>query len=207
VLLVIAIYLAVNFAFLRVLGMERMAGDPFVAGSASRALFGERGSDIIHMLMILSLLSSLNALLLLTSRVPVAMSRDRLAPELFSSVNAGGTPAPALFGSAFVVLAFLFSGTFNDVLAVMAFFFVASYTLSFTSVFVLRHREPDTPRPFRAWGYPWTTGLALLGSIAFLVTSVISDWDNSWKSLALLVASYPVFLGMRRARGPEGANR
>jgi APA family basic amino acid/polyamine antiporter len=207
VLLVIAIYLAVNFAFLHVLGKERMAGDPFVAGSACLALFGPRGSDFIHVLMILALLSSVNALLLLTSRVPVAMSRDRLAPELLRSVNAGGTPAPALFGSAFVALLFLLSGTFDDALAVMAFFFVASYTLSFSSVFLLRWREPNAVRPFRAWGYPWTTGLALLGSIAFLVASVISDWDNSWKSLAMLVASYPVFLVIRRAHDPDRGAR
>lgn len=198
VLLVIAIYLALNFAFLYLLGAARMAGDPSVPGSACAALFGPRGSELIHVVMILSLLSSVNALLLCSSRVPVAMSRDGLAPALLSSVNSGGTPAPALFGSAFVALAFLLSGTFNDVLAVMAFFFVASYTLSFASVFVLRRREPDTPRPFRAWGYPWTTGMALLGSIAFLATALVSDWGNSWKSLAMLVASYPVFLVIRR---------
>jgi APA family basic amino acid/polyamine antiporter len=207
VVLVIAIYLALNFAFLHLLGPARMAGDPSVPGSACSALFGTRGSQILHVVMILSLLSSVNALLLCASRVPVAMSRDRLAPEMFRSVNAGGTPAPALFGSAFVTLAFLFSGTFDDVLAVMAFFFVASYTLSFSSVFVLRRREPNTPRPFRAWGYPWTTGIALIGSIAFLVTSVISDWDNSWKSLVILVASYPVFRLMRRAGRAENTGR
>jgi APA family basic amino acid/polyamine antiporter len=86
------------------------------------------------------------------------------------------------------------------VLAVLSFFFVASYVLSFTSVFVLRRREPDAPRPFRAWGYPWTTGLALAGSIAFLAGAVISDWTNSRYSLILLVASYPTFLVARRLR-------
>jgi APA family basic amino acid/polyamine antiporter len=200
VLIVIAIYLALNFAFLHLLGPERMAGDPSVPGSAGLALFGPRGSDLIRVLMILSLISSVNALLLLCSRVPVAMSRDGLAPELFASINAGGTPTPALFASAFVSLAFLLTGTFDAVLAAMAFFFVASYTLSFTSVFVLRRREPDAPRPFRAWGYPWTTGLALLGSIAFLVLSVAGDWTNTWKSLVLLAASCPVYLVIRRRR-------
>ena len=57
----------------------------------------------------------------------------------------------------------------------LAFFFVANYTLSFISVFVLRRREPDRPRPYRAWGYPWTTGLALAGSVAFLAGAVASD--------------------------------
>jgi APA family basic amino acid/polyamine antiporter len=70
-------------------------------------------------------------------------------------------------------------------------------------VFILRRKEPETPRPYRAWGYPWTTGLALLGSIAFLIGAVISDikngvYENSVYALVLLAASYPVFLFLRR---------
>jgi APA family basic amino acid/polyamine antiporter len=200
VAIVIAIYLAVNFALLHVLGAARMAGDAFVAGSASRALFGARGDLVIHLVMIVSLASSVNALLFLTSRVPVAMSRDGLFPSACGAVSPRGTPMPSLLASAFVAIAFLVTGTFDAVLAVLAFFFVASYVLSFTSVFVLRMREPNAARPFRAWGFPWTTGVALLGSIAFLVASVVGDWESSWKSLALLVASYPAFLAVRRAR-------
>ncbi len=200
VVLVIAIYLAVNFAFVRVLGVERMAGDTFAAGSAAEALFGERGRVLIHALMIAALLSSVNALLLLASRVPIAMSRDRLALDAFGAVNAGGTPTLALLATSLVTLAFLVTGTFAAVINVMAFFFVASYTLSFSSVFVLRRREPEAPRPFRAWGYPWTTGVALAVSIAFLALSVYGDQENSLRSLALLVASAPAYLVVRRAR-------
>jgi APA family basic amino acid/polyamine antiporter len=200
VVLVIAIYLAVNFAFVRVLGVERMAGDTFAAGSAAEALFGERGRVLIHALMIAALLSSVNALLLLASRVPIAMSRDRLAPGAFGAVNTGGTPTTALLATSVVTLAFLATGTFAAVINVMAFFFVASYTLSFSSVFVLRRREPDAPRPFRAWGYPWTTGVALAVSIAFLALSVYGDQENSLRSLALLVASAPAYLVLQRVR-------
>jgi APA family basic amino acid/polyamine antiporter len=83
---------------------------------------------------------------------------------------------------------------FERVVGLLSFFFVASYTLSFTSVFVLRRNEPDTPRPFRAWGHPWTTGLALAISVAFLVGSIVNDeWANTWKSLVVLVASYPAY--------------
>jgi APA family basic amino acid/polyamine antiporter len=87
------------------------------------------------------------------------------------------------------------------VLALLAFFFVLNYLLSFTSVFVLRRREPEAPRPYRAWGYPWTTGLALAGSAAFLAASVAGDTRNSLRSLALLAASYPAFLLVGRATG------
>jgi APA family basic amino acid/polyamine antiporter len=96
---------------------------------------------------------------------------------------------------------FIVSGTFNTVLALCAFFFVASYTLSFLSVFALRRKEPDTPRPYRVPGFPFTTGLVLVASVGFLVGSVVTDWGNSWKSMLLLALSYPAYriiIGMRK---------
>ena len=57
----------------------------------------------------------------------------------------------------------------------------------------LRWREPDTPRPYRSWGYPWTVALAVAGSVAFLVGAFFSDERNSLYGLALLLASYPVY--------------
>jgi APA family basic amino acid/polyamine antiporter len=193
VVLVLLIYVLVNVAFVRVVGIEVMAGDPFVAATAGKVLFGERGDLVIRSLVLLSILSGMNACLLMAPRVVLAMSRDRLLPGGFESVNPGGTPTVGHWSSVGVALAFIVSGTFNTVLALCAFFFVASYTLSFLSVFALRQREPDTPRPYRVPGYPYTTGLALLASVAFLTGSVITDWSNSWKSLLLLVLSYPVY--------------
>ena len=63
----------------------------------------------------------------------------------------------------------------------------------FVAVFVLRRREPNAPRPYRAKGHPWTTGFVLLGSIAFLISAVIADRRNSVYALAIVVVSYPVF--------------
>jgi APA family basic amino acid/polyamine antiporter len=193
VLLVILIYVLVNAAFVRVLGIGRMAGDPFVAATASKALFGARGDLVIRLLVLLSILGGINACALMAPRIMVAMSRDRLLPAAFVTVNPGGTPTVAHWTSIGVAAGFIVSGTFNTVLALCAFFFVANYTLSFLSVFALRRKEPDTPRPWRVPGFPVTTGLALLGSVAFLAGSVVSDWSNSWKSLLLLALSYPVY--------------
>jgi APA family basic amino acid/polyamine antiporter len=64
-------------------------------------------------------------------------------------------------------------------------------------VFVLRRREPEKERPYRAWGYPWTTGLALLGSVLFLVGAIASDTRNSLYALGLLAVSYPLFRLMK----------
>jgi APA family basic amino acid/polyamine antiporter len=199
VLLVILIYVLVNVAFVRVLGVSRMAGDPFVAASAGKALFGPRGDLVIRLLVLVSILSGMNACALMASRVLLAMSRDRLLPGVFATVNPGGTPTVAHWTSIAVAAGFIITGTVNSVLALCAFFFVANYTLSFSSVFALRRKEPDTPRPWRVPGYPFTTGLAVLGSLAFLAGSVFSDWSNSWKSLLLLTLSYPVYrIAVRR---------
>jgi basic amino acid/polyamine antiporter, APA family len=201
VLLVILIYVLVNVAFMRVLGIGRMAGDPFVAASAGTALFGARGDLVIRLLVLLSILSGMNACVLMAPRVLLAMSRDRLLPAAFDTVNAGGTPTVAHWTGIGVAAGFIISGTFNTVLALCAFFFVANYLMSFLSVFTLRRKEPDTPRPWRVPGYPFTTGLAVLGSVGFLVGSVVSDWGNSWKSMLLLALSYPVYrCGVRRER-------
>jgi len=126
------------------------------------------------------------------------MSRDGLVTRTAAIVNEGGTPTMALLASTVVAVVFVvFGRTFERVITVLAFFFVANYALSFISVFVLRKREPEKPRPYRAWGYPWTTALALVGSIAFLIGAIASDRGNSLIALAVLAASYPAFRAMK----------
>jgi len=197
VLLVLALYLALNLAFLRAIPIDRMAGDPFVAAAAATAVFGPQGDTIIRVLMIVSMIAAVNANQLIASRVPLAMARDRLLPSAATRVNEGGTPTTALFLGTGLALLLIATNTFDTILALLAFFFVANYALSFTSVFVLRRREPGTPRPYRVIGYPWTTGFALSGSVAFLVASIVGDRGNSMRSLLLLAASVPVFLVIR----------
>jgi amino acid transporter len=85
----------------------------------------------------------------------------------------------------------------------LSFFFVANYTLSYTSLFLLRKNEPDLARPYRAWGYPIVPGLALIGSVCFLVGSIVTDKENAPLALLMLVVSYPVFRLLRRASARE----
>jgi len=193
VLLVILIYVLVNTAFVRVLGVGGMAGDPFVAASAGKALFGARGDLVIRLIVLVSILSGMNACALMAARVLLAMSRDRLLPEALATVNPGGTPSVAHWTTIGVAAGMIVTGTVQSVLALCAFFFVFNYSLSFISVFTLRRKEPDTPRPWRVPGFPFTTGLALAGSLAFLAGSIVTDWEHSWKSMLLLGLSYPVY--------------
>lgn len=194
VLSVIAIYLLVNLALLYVLPISEIAGRDFAAGAAATLLFGAYGDAVFRTLTILSMLSGINAYHLMATRVLFAMSRDGLFASRAAKVNIGGTPTVALFLSVTVAVLFIvFGQTFGKVITILAFFFVANYVLSFVSVFVLRRREPDRERPYRAWGYPWSTALALAGSVLFLVGAVASDTRNSLYALAALAISYPLY--------------
>lgn len=197
VLLIIAIYLLVNLALLYVLPISQIAGANLAVGAAAQVIFGAHGDTIIRALTIVSMLSGINACQLMATRTLFAMSRDDLFSHKAVKVNEGGTPTVALFVSTMVAVLFILSGTFEKVIAVLAFFFVANYTMSFISVFVLRWREPDLSRPYRTWGYPWTTAMALICSLAFLAGAVASDIQNSSYALLLLALSYPAFLSLR----------
>ena len=197
---IIVIYLLVNIALLYVLPISQIAGQDFPAGVAAQVIFGRHGNTIFLTLTILSMLSAINAYHLMATRVLFAISRDGLFARKATEVNKGGTPTFALFTSAAVaVLVIIFGQTFDRVITVLAFFFVANYTLSFISVFVLRRREPAKERPYRAWGYPWTTALVLIGSVMFLAGAVASDTRNSIYALVLLAVSYPLFRWLKRA--------
>lgn len=194
VLTVIGIYLLVNLALLYVLPISKIAGQDFAAGAAAQVIFGQYGDTVFRLLTIVSMFSSINACHLMATRVLFAMSRDGLFARKAATVNTGGTPSVALFLSASVSLLFIvFGQTFEKVITVLAFFFVAAYALSFISLFVLRRREPEKPRPYRVWGYPWTTALALTGSALFLAGAIRTDTRNSIYALLLLAVSYPVF--------------
>ena len=201
---IMGIYLLINAAVLYVLPMSQIAGNNFVLGTAADKIFGPYGDTIIRAIMVISLLSCLNANQLFCSRTLYAMSCDRLFFRSFTRVNAGGTPTLALLLSTIVGVLFVL-GSFEIVIAMLSFFFVANYTLSYSSLFALRKKEPQMERPYRAWGYPWTTGIALFASVFFLVASIVPDlktafttgqvWPPSPAMLALLILllSYPMF--------------
>ena len=196
----IVLYLLINAAFLAVLPLSGIAASPLAAAGAASVVFGSSGGMIVQGIIAVALPSALVANALNASRVIFAMSEDRLAPAWFARVNRGGTPDAALLVTAVIAALFLLTGTFERLIAICTFLFVASYALSFTSVFVLRHREPDAPRPYRAWGHPWTTAAVLLGSLAFLGATLVADPRGAAIVGGLLVVSYPAFRFITRRR-------
>ena len=208
---VMGIYLLLNLAVLYVLPMNEVVGNNFALGAAATRIFGRFGDPVIRLIMIVSMLSALNANQIFCTRTLHAMSCDGLFFRRASRVNSGGTPVLALFLSTIAGVLFLLTGTFERVIDMLAFFFVANYTLSYTSLFLLRKREPELSRAYRAWGYPWTTGIALTASVVFLVASLVTGLRDAFATgrfwppspavlaLAILALSYPVFRAIKWA--------
>ncbi|HEV2905609.1 MAG TPA: APC family permease, partial [Pyrinomonadaceae bacterium] len=199
-LLVTAIYVVVNLAYIYVLPMSKLAGEPLAAGAVAREIFGQRGDSTVRLLAIISILSTVNAYTLTSPRILYAMSCDQLFHHRATRVNKGGTPTVTLLISTLCAVLFILNAKFSAILAALAFFFVANYSMGYLSLIILRRREPDLPRPYRAWGYPWTTLLVLFGSVAFLIGAIIGDRKNSLVALAILAASYPLYLLVKLLR-------
>jgi APA family basic amino acid/polyamine antiporter len=200
VVTIAVIYLLINVAFLAVVSLPTIAGSNFAAGVVVERMFGTAGQTILRALVVLILLSAVSANVLMAPRVIYAMATDRLFWRAAREVNRGGTPDVALMISSLLAAAFIVTNTFETVIAKLAFFFVANYTLSFIALFVLRAREPHADRPYRAWGHPWTTGLAVLASVAFLAAATASDTRSSLWSIGLLAVTVPVYLLIKRMR-------
>jgi len=199
----IAIFLLVNAALLHILPMGQLSASQVPAADAAMLLFGSHGRQFILIISLVTVVSTINALLMITPRILFAMSRDGLLPRWMTSVNSGGTPARALLAGALVVIGLVLSGSFDTLIAIASFLFVTIYISGFVALLWLRVQRPELPRPFKVWGYPWTVLGVLLVSAAFLVASVIGDTMHSLFTLILVAASYPIYLfAIKKKSGP-----
>jgi len=186
VLSVIGIYLLVNIALLNVLPISELSGATFPAADAARVIAGAHGRNLIILLSVISLVPLLNAVAMMGTRVIFAMGRDQLFWSRTSSLNPGGTPDTATLLTAAVAAGLIATGTFQRLIAMTSFFLAANYSLCCFALIVSRHREPDLPRPYRAWGYPWSVWLVTAGGMIFLVGMLVGDMLNGLAALALL---------------------
>jgi APA family basic amino acid/polyamine antiporter len=202
VVMVTGLYLLMNLAFLHVLSIPALAVSKLPAADAASIVFPAWSGTFVTVLSLLTLLSLIGAVLLGAPRILLAIGRDGLFTERAAHVGAGGTPRLALLLSAATAAIFIASGKFEDIIAVAAILVAAMYCVNYLAVIVLRIREPQMARPFRAWGYPVTTVLVLSGSLLFLVAAVHDDPRSAVRALGLLAVAVPVYTWMRqRQRG------
>jgi APA family basic amino acid/polyamine antiporter len=182
---VIAVYLLVNVALLKVLSIQALAHSTLPAADAAQVLIGARGARIITILSLISLPPLLNAVMMIGTRILFAMGRARLLPDRAALVNTGGTPTVATLVTTAVAMALIVTGTFQRLVAVASFFLAANYFVCCLALIALRRREPDAVRPFRAWAYPWSAIIVVIGAAAFLIAALAADTRNAGVAVAL----------------------
>jgi basic amino acid/polyamine antiporter, APA family len=186
VLSVIGIYLLVNIALLHVLPMSELSGATLPAADAAQIIAGAHGRNLITVLSVISLVPLLNAVMMMGTRIIFAMGRDRLFWSRTSTVNPGGTPGTATLLTTAIAVGLIATGTFQRLAAMTSFFLAANYSLCCLALIVLRCREPELRRPYRAWGYPWSVWLVTAGGVIFLVAMLAGDMLNGLAALGLL---------------------
>jgi len=197
---VIVVYLLVNLALLAVLPVPDLAKSTLPAADAAQILMGDRGRQIITVLSLVSLPPLLNAIMMIGTRILFAMGRDGFLWKRTAAVTEAGTPLTATLVTTAVAVVLIASGTFQKLVAIASFFLVFNYSVCCLALVVLRQREPERPRPFRAWGYPWSAAIVLAGAAAFLVATVIGDTINAAAAAGLMLAGLAGRLAVTRLR-------
>jgi APA family basic amino acid/polyamine antiporter len=188
-LLVAALYLVINIAFVRVLPLPVLAASHLPAADAASILLPRGGVEVVTAISLATVLSVMNATLMVTPRILVGLSRDGLGTQKAAAVSVSGTPRFALGLSAVAAALLVMTGTFEQVVALSAIVFVFNYISAYAAVFVLRRREPTLPRPYHAVGFPLSTAVVLLGSVLFLAAAVAEDHRSAIIAATLLIAS------------------
>lgn len=200
VLLVVAIYVLVNAAFFHVLPIATLAKSNLAAADVAKILFGENGAIIVTVISIFSLISILNAFMMIPPRILYGLSRDGFFIEKGTMINKGGTPIVALLVSSFFSLFLICIGSFEVLFSFAAFISIIVWGLAYLSLLKLRAKEPNLPRPYRSIWYPWTTVIAIVASIALLAGFIYSDPKSFIIIVGITLISYPLFWVLRRKK-------
>ena len=203
--LVACSYVAINAALLRVLPIPELAASKLPVAAAAQVVLPRGSAALMTALSILIVLSLINSQALCGPRVLFSMGREGWISHKAAAVNRGGTPYVALAATPLTACAMILTGSFNQIIALFSVLILLYYTAAFLAVFTLRRRSPETPRPYRAFGYPVTTFIALAGSAAFLVAAIVEDWHSGVMALLFLSLCIPAyaFASRTRARLPQ----
>ena len=200
------IYLAINLALLKSLGLASMSGSETVAADLMRLSFGENGARFISLLIALAAFSTMNATIITGARTNYALGRDfGLLRFLGRWRQAGSTPVNALLMQGAIALALVALGTgsrngFEMMVEYTAPVFWFFFLLTGISLFVLRRREAATPRPFRVPLYPLTPILFCLVCLYMLYSSLTYTGLGSLVGIGVLLSGIPLLLLARSGR-------
>ena len=192
--MLIVTYLLVSYGYIAALGPEASAHTDHIAADAIGALLGPVAGKLVGALILVSIFSAANGLMLTTPRMYFAMARDGLFFQRLAVVHPRlGTPAVAIAAIAVWSAMLAVSGTFEQLLTYVVFTAWIFYALGGLSVFALRRREPNAIRPFRVPGYPLTPLLFVASALLLVLNTVIVQPGRAAVGLAVMLTGLPAF--------------
>jgi APA family basic amino acid/polyamine antiporter len=202
VAIVAALFMLTNAAVQYVLPAAQIAASPRPMSDATAVAVGYWGAAIVAAAMALSILVTLNGTIMSGARVPYAMSRDGYFFRALAEVHPRfHTPSVALIVQLVLsIMLLLFAGSFRQLFSLAIFAEWLFYMVAASTVFVLRWKEPDALRPYRAWGYPVLPALFIIAAAVLLYYTFTENLRNSALGLAVIAAGVPIFAYFARRR-------
>jgi APA family basic amino acid/polyamine antiporter len=189
-----AIYLLFSAACLKVLPFENVAASPHIASDVVEHVAGRGAAAWITVAMVISALGSMNSSVLSGARVPYAMARDGIFFKVAEGIHPKyRTPGRALIFECVLASVMALSGTFEELTNLFIFAGWIFYGLAVVSLFRMRRTEPDLPRPYRCWGYPWVPGIFVAGALALTFNIWLERPGRSSIGLLLILAGLPFY--------------
>jgi APA family basic amino acid/polyamine antiporter len=197
-LIVTLIYIGTNLIYTAVLPLHAIATAPKdrVGVAASEVIFGNAGTLIIALMIMISTFGCNNGLILAGARVYYTMARDGLFFQNAGILNKYAVPSNALWLQCFFACVWSLSGKYGQLLDMISFVVVCFYMLTIAGIFILRKKQPDVERPYKAFGYPVLPVLYLVMGVAFCVLLMIYKPRFTWPGMIITLLGIPVYYKM-----------
>jgi basic amino acid/polyamine antiporter, APA family len=194
-LIVTLIYVCANLMYVSVLPLADIASAPSdrVAVAASKAIFGDIGTYVIAVMIMISTFGCNNGLILAGARVYYTMAKDGLFFKQTGTLNKNDVPEVALWMQCIVASLLCLSGKYGDLLDMISFVVVLFYALTIAGIFILRKKMPNAERPYKAFGYPILPAIYILMAITFCVLLIFYKPVYAGWGLAIVLAGIPIY--------------
>jgi APA family basic amino acid/polyamine antiporter len=194
VVIVIVVYVLVNLAYIYVIPVSTMAKNYsesyLVAVDVANSFLGKWGGSLIAIAIMISTFGAVNGIAMMSARVYFAMAREKLFFRRLGNVHPRyRTPAASLVVQGIWASVLVLSGTFDQLTDMLIFVSWIFYAMGALSVFTLRKRMPDTPRPYKVWGYPITPIIFIFFASVYIVFTLYSDIQNFRSGQAPIINS------------------
>jgi basic amino acid/polyamine antiporter, APA family len=195
-----SLYLLSNVVYFHTLSFAQIASSEHIASDVVRSFAGSRGAVWLTVAMAISALGALHVVVLTGARIPYAMARDGVFFQFAKRIQPSfHTPSGALIFLGTVAALLALTGTFEELYSLFVFAVWIFFALTAIAVLRLRRTEPELPRPYRAWGYPWTPLVFLVAGVALTVNLWLVRPVRSSLGLAVIAAGVPFFYRWRKA--------